>query len=142
MLPGCASLRVITVGALLVGLLELGLRVHCLVEHVRLQRGKLGRRVSMSAKRVGVRVCARIRPPHKKEERGPIQFLPASPMKGLPSERVQVRNLEFCLDRIFDDDSQDAIYRACCEPSVSSVVDGLNATILAFGQARACRTGP
>ena len=71
-----------------------------------LARGKVGRRVSMSAKRVGVRVCARIRPPHKKEERGPIQFLSASPMKGMPSERVQIRNLEFCLDRIFDDDSQ------------------------------------
>ena len=58
----------------------------------------------------------------------------------MPSERVQIRNLEFCLDRIFDDDSQDAIYRACCEPSVSSVVDGLNATILAFGQTGAGKT--
>ena len=48
---------------------------------------------------------------------------------------VQIRNLEFSLDWIFDiDATQESIFEIAAKDRASAVLEGFNATIMAYGQ--------
>ena len=54
---------------------------------------------------------------------------------------VQVRNLEFSLDYIFDTDaSQEEVYEIVAEQRVARVVQGYNVCLLAYGQTGSGKT--
>lgn len=86
-------------------------------------------------------VCARLKPVDKGETRGEIKTRYRRNENGTDGKVVTVKNLEFALESVFDEDeNQNAIYQAAGKSRVEDVLGGRNATILAYGQTGSGKT--
>ena len=70
------------------------------------------------------------------DERGDIKI------KGTPSPKiVATRNLEFSLEHVFDQfQPQDEVFRIAAQGHITSVLEGFNACLIAYGQTGAGKT--
>jgi len=100
--------------------------------------------VAAKAKRTATQsviVCARLKPPDKGEIRGEIKARYRRNEDGTDGRLVSVKNLEFALESVFDEDeTQDGIYRTSGNDRIEDVLGGRNATILAYGQTGSGKT--
>ena len=81
-------------------------------------------------------VYARVKP-LTTEDRGDVTVIKRFEQQ----KSIQVRNLEFPLDWIFDEDApQDSIYEQTARERIASVMQGFNSTIMAYGQTGSGKT--
>ena len=84
-----------------------------------------------------VEVFARLRPGDSSEGSSEVSV----PSRFGQQKHVQVRNLEFSLDWIFDTDGQqEDVYEIAGRDRVTSVLEGYNSTLLCYGQTGSGKT--
>lgn len=89
------------------------------------------RKASRGGTGEGIAVFARLRPIEGSDERGEI----AIHQRFGKCKTIHLRNLEFSLDWIFDEhEAQEEVYAMVAHDRVMSVLEGYNATLLAYGQ--------
>jgi len=89
----------------------------------------------------GVRVCARFRPPNKREQAQGGKIIVKVSEDHIGATILDRSKKTYVFDRVFPySDDQEAVYKYTGEPLVEQVLAGFNCTIFAFGQTGSGKT--
>ncbi|KXS12050.1 kinesin-domain-containing protein [Gonapodya prolifera JEL478] len=99
------------------------------------------KRIQKTSSLAPVKVTLRVRPtlPSERSHRAAFVRVLDSCNVSIPNPRMIAEDLTYTFDRVWDGDSQEAIF-AECEEIVAGVLAGVNATIFAYGMTGAGKT--